>query len=386
MPPGVQAGGRACSPATRLPASPSTGSGILTEPRNLVGTDGSHWIASSNRYMSRGVSPLPSSHYKPERTDSMNLIEASPVVHLGVDVAKAELVADLNGAIRCFVNDAKGIASLLKAAARIPGAPHLVCEATAGYERPLAAAAMAANIPVSVVQPRRVREFARAHGRLAKSDPLDAAILSRFGSSVKPPPLQPKDKTRQQLDEIMRSRAELIDSMQREINRSEHHTSALVARIHKDLATRYAKHIAALDAKAAELIAADAALAEDDAALRAVSGVGVQTSRTLLAFLPELGHVGRRTIASIAGLAPYDQDSGTHKGKRFIQGGRSQVRKVLYMAAIVAARHNPVLKEFYQRLRAAGKSGKVAIIAVARRMLVHLNSIIAEKAKLPVAA
>lgn len=316
----------------------------------------------------------------------MNILpEPPPLVHLGVDVAKAELVADLQGKIHRFGNNPKSIAALVKAASRIPGIPHLVCEATAGYERPLAAAAMDKAVRVSIVQPLRVREFARAHGRLAKNDPLDAAMLSRFGASVGPRPLQPRDKVRLQLDDIMRARAELIDSMQRELNRAEHHYSSIVVRIHKQLAAGYAKHIAALEAKAAALVAGDRDLSEADSLLRAVSGVGPQTSRTLLAFLPELGHVGRRTIAALAGLAPYDRDSGKFKGKRFIQGGRGQVRKVLYMASLVAMRHNTVLKALYQRLREAGKPFKVAIIAVARHLLVHLNAIIARKLEIPLA-
>lgn len=314
----------------------------------------------------------------------MNLSEQPTAVHLGVDIAKAELVADLQGKIHRFKNDAKGIGALLKAAARIPAA-HLVCEATAGYERDLAAAAMAKSIPVSIVQPLRVREFARSHGRLAKSDPLDAALLSRFGRSVQPEPLQPKDKVRLELDDIMRTRAELLDSMQRELNRAEHHTCKLVIRIHKSLAATYAKHIAALEARAAAIIAASENLKQADALLRTVSGVGPQTSRSLLAFLPELGHVGRRTIASLVGVAPFDCDSGKFKGKRFIRGGRGQVRKALYMASLSAVRHNPILKAIYKRLRASGKRAKVAIVAVMRHLLIHLNSIMAKSLGNPLA-
>jgi transposase len=315
----------------------------------------------------------------------MNLPEQPLVVHLGVDVAKAELVADFQGKVRRFNNNPKGIAALLKAAERIPATAHLVCEATAGYERSLATAAMAKAIPVSIVQPLRVREFARSHGRLAKSDPLDAALLSRFGTSVKPLPLQPKDKVRQELDDIMRARSELIDSMQRELNRAEHHTCKLVIRIHKNIVATYARHIAALEAKAAALVAGDKALAKADALMQSVKGVGPQTSRTLLAFLPELGHVGRRTIASLVGVAPFDRDSGKIKGKRFIQGGRGQVRRMLYMAAVTAMRHNAVLKVIYKRLRVAGKKAKVAIVAVARHLLIHLNSITAKSLGNPLA-
>jgi transposase len=314
------------------------------------------------------------------------LPQSIPVVHLGVDVAKSELVVDLLGTIRAFANDTKGIAALLKAAVRTAPAVHLVCEATAGYERPLAAAAVLAGIPVSVVQPQRVRSFARSLGRLAKSDPLDAAMLSRFGTHATPVPMEPKDAIRQQLDELVRTRAELVESLQRELNRAGHHVLPAVARIHKDLAARYRKHIAALDAAAAKLIASSPELAKADELLRDVAGVGDQTSRVLLALLPELGRTGRRGIAALAGLAPYDHDSGKTKGKRFIQGGRGRVRKVLHMAALVAARCNPVLKVVYLRLRQAGKPFKVALVAVARKLLIHLNSIMEKYYRNPLAA
>lgn len=306
------------------------------------------------------------------------LPQPAPSVHLGVDVAKAELVLDCRGPIRSFANDPKGIASLLKAASKVSVSPHLVCEATAGYERPLAAAAVLAGITISVVQPQRVRAFAKALGRLAKSDPIDAAVLSRFGASASPQAVEPKDAIRQQLDELVRTRAELVDSLQRELNRAAHHALPALVRIHKDLAARYRKHIAAIEAESARLVAASAELAKADSLLRAVAGVGPQTSRVLLALLPELGRTGRRGIAALAGLAPYDHDSGKTRGKRFIQGGRSRVRKVLHMAALVASRRNSVLKPVYDRLRKAGKPFKVAIVAVARKLLIHLNSIMEE--------
>lgn len=309
-----------------------------------------------------------------------------PAVHLGVDVAKSELVVDFAGSIRSFANDTKGIAALLKVAARTTPAPHLVCEATAGYERPLAAAAVLAGIPVSVVQPQRVRSFARSLGRLAKSDPLDAGMLSRFGAHATPIALASKDAIRQQLDELVRTRAELIDSLQREVNRAEHHQLPVIARIHKDLVARYRRHIAAIDATAEKLVASSVELSKADELLREVAGVGPQTSRVLLALLPELGRTGRRGIAALAGLAPYDRDSGKTKGKRFIQGGRSRVRRVLHMAALAAARCNPVLKVVYLRLREAGKPFKVALVAVARKLLIHLNSIMEKYYSNPLAA
>jgi transposase len=303
------------------------------------------------------------------------LPENSRVVHLGVDVAKHELVLDLQGSIRRFANTPKGIAELINAiSSRTDFPPHLVCEATGGYERALTAAALQRGVPISVVQPQRVRHFAKAIGLHGKSDPLDAGLLSRYGSQVLPLPLMPKDSARQRLDALLRARTELLDSMHRELNRSENDVSPVVIRIRKDLVKRFEKHLATLDDEIAKLVAGDSALARADAMLREVKGVGPQTSRTMLAFLPELGRIGRRAIAALVGLAPYDRDSGKTKGRRFIQGGRAHVRQVLHMAAVVAARHNPVLKAFYQRLREAGKPFKVAIVAVTRKLLLHLNT------------
>lgn len=308
-------------------------------------------------------------------TNMKTLPQTASSVHLGVDVAKAELVADCHGIIHRFENNPKGIASLLKAAAQ-PGVDiHLVCEATGGYEQAFAAAAALNGIPISVIPPQRVRSFAKSSGRLAKSDPIDARLLSRYGTVHQPKPLAPRDPARRRLDALMRARAELMDSLQRELNRTEHHTDPIVLRIHKDLTARYRKHIKALDEEAARLVAADPGLNGADAVLRNVIGIGGQTSRSLLAFLPELGHIGRRAAAALAGLAPYDRDSGKKTGRRFIQGGRRQVRRSLHMAAVVAARRNPVLKAFYQRLRDAGKPFKIAIVAVTRKLLVHLNAL-----------
>jgi len=154
----------------------------------------------------------------------------------------------------------------------------------------------------------------------------------------------------------------------------------------KALIARMEKQIAMIDERCAALIEADSMLSRADALLREVACVGPQVSRTLLAFLPELGHVGRRAIAALTGLAPYDRDSGKMQGKRFIQGGRAQVRRVLYMAAVVAIRHNPILSDFYKRLRAEGKPGKVAVVAVARKLIMHLNTKMAGLLKNPVAA
>jgi len=312
------------------------------------------------------------------------ILQSNPPVHIGVDVAKAELVADLQGTIKRYPNTPAGIARLTRAAANLPGA-HLVCEATAGYEKALVAAAWKLGIPVSTVPPQRVRQLAKVLGLHAKSDPIDASLISRFGATALPKPSSPKAETRAKLDSLMRFRDELMDSLKRENCRHEHHDHALVRKLAKARIARLQKDIAELDRAAADLIASDAELARADAKLREVTGVGDQSSRVLLAFMPELGTLNRRQIASLAGLAPFDRDSGTTTGKRFIRAGRGNIRSTLHMAAISAARFNPVLRPVYLHLRKAGKPFKVAIVAITRKLLIHLNSIMTKILQIPLA-
>lgn len=316
---------------------------------------------------------------------SMNtILQSEPPVHIGVDVAKAELVCDLNGSIKRYPNTSAGISRFLRSAAAIPGA-HIVCESTGGYDKPLIQSALQSGIPASSVPPQRVREFAGSIGVKAKNDPRDAAVISHFAAQAKPVSAVLLSASRRKLDALMRFRAELIESLHRESCRHDHHDDPLVSRLAKARIARLEKDIETVNEAAAAVIAADPELARADARLREISGIGVQTTRTLLAFLPELGTTGRRRIASLAGLAPFDNDSGQTKGRRYIQGGRAAVRKTLHMAALSAARHNEVLKPVYLRLRQAGKPFKVAIVAITRKLLIHLNSIMADLIKIPLA-
>lgn len=317
----------------------------------------------------------------------MNTIPAIlPVVHIGVDVAKAELVADLAGSIKRFANHSKGISALLRAAVKCAPRVSLVCEATAGYEQLLATACFKAGVPVCIVPPQRPRHFAKALGLHAKSDPVDAALLSRFGNQTGPEPAMPRDSSRRELESLMRARGELIDALVRKNNRHEHHGHPLALKLAKARIARLEKDIATIDKAAAAVIAADPLLAKADAMLRQVTGVSHQSSRALLAFMPELGTLNRREIAALAGLAPFDRDSGNKQGKRFIQGGRKRVRSTLHMAGVSAAQFNKVLSPVYRKLRDAGKPFKVAITAITRKLLVHLNSLMAGLLKNEVAA
>jgi transposase len=316
---------------------------------------------------------------------SMNTIQQSnPPVHIGVDVAKAELVCDLKGSIKRYPNTKAGIARLLGAAASIPDA-HIVCESTGGYERLLIRSSLETGIPASSVPPQRVREFARSVGVKAKSDPIDAAIITRFAAEAKPVSAVPLSASRRRLDALMRYRTELNETLHREKCRHDHHDDPLVTRLAKARIKRLEQDIAAVEKEAAVVVAADPELSRADKKLREVAGVGDQSSRTLLAFMPELGTIGRRRIASLAGVAPFANDSGGSTGRRFIMGGRAAVRKTLHMAALSAAVHNKTLRAVYLRLRQAGKPFKVAIVAITRKLLVHLNSIMADLMKIPIA-
>jgi transposase len=306
------------------------------------------------------------------QTSMKTIHQSEPSVHIGVDVAKAELVCDLNGSIKRYPNTSAGISRFLRSAAAIPGA-HIICESTGGYEKTLVQTSLQGGIPASSVPPQRVREFANSIGAKAKNAqarPVSATLLS---------------PGRRKLDALMRFRAELMESLHRESCRHEHHDDPLVSKLARARIARFEKDIETVNEAAAAVIAADPELARADARLREISGIGVQTTRTLLAFLPELGTIGRRRIASLAGLAPFDNDSGQTKGRRYIQGGRAAVRKTLHMAALSAARYNEVLKPVYLRLRQAGKPFKVAIVAITRKLLIHLNSLMADLIKIPLA-
>ena len=320
--------------------------------------------------------------------NTTNMKHENIPVYLGVDVAKGELVLDLFNTIERFANSSPGIRKLLDAIARHPDCRriHLVCEPSGGYEQPLVRAALKAARPVSLVQPLRVRRYAQALGILAKNDPIDARLLSRFGADLKPAPLDPIDEQRCKLNGLLKRREDLIESIRREHLRADHCTDTLCMRQQRALLKVLENQLAQIQAACDQLIASSKPLLEAQSLLCKVRGVGPHTSAILLAQMPELGRASRNQISALAGLAPYDRDSGMSSKKRFIQGGRSKIRRALYMAALTAARCNPVLKPAYQRLRAAGKPVKVALVAIARKLLIHLNSLMAYHYKISLAS
>jgi transposase len=304
-----------------------------------------------------------------------------PPVYVGIDVAKATLdVAVHPTAARWTVaHTEREVAALTTRLT--PLTPALVVlEATGGLEGPLAGALAAAGLPVVVVNPRQVRDFAKATGRLAKTDALDAAVLAHFAAAVRPTPRPLPDAATQALAALVTRRRQLVEMLTAERNRLAQAPRALRAEIQAHI-TWLQRRLGRLDDDLNEAIRTSPAWRAQDDLLQSVPGVGPVLSATLLASLPELGRLDRKAIAALVGVAPLNRDSGALRGRRMVWGGRAAVRAVLYMGALVAVRHNPVLRAFYQRLRAAGKLPKVALTACMRKLLTILNAMLKQQTR-----
>jgi transposase len=297
---------------------------------------------------------------------------------VGIDVAKAELVVATRPAGERWMveNDERGVRTLVE---RLRGdaVELVVLEATGGYELLCVAALAAASLPVVVVNPRQVRDFARATGQLAKTDGIDADVLALFAERVRPAVRPLPDAEAQDLDALLARRRQLLEMLQAERNR----LGQVFGRGKRSVKKSLKAHITFLerelrmaDTDLGEMVRRSAAWRERDDLLQSVPGVGQVLSFTLLADLPELGRLSRREIAKLVGVAPLSRDSGTLRGRRFVQGGRASVRAVLYMAALVATRRNAVIRAFYVRLLAAGKPKKLALVACMRKLLTILNT------------
>lgn len=294
----------------------------------------------------------------------------NPTLYLGVDVAKSHL--DFDQRAGRVANTPAAIAAVLR---ELPAGTHLICESTGGYETALLAAALAAGIPLSVVPPQRARHHARSTGRLAKTDRIDASLLSDYGRKHQPVAHCALEPERQRLRELLRARTQLLELQQLETNWREHAPSqSVLVRQAKRRAAVVEAQLAELEREIRQVVAGSAAR-EPVERMQQVQGIGQVTAWTAWAEMPELGRLEAGQPAALAGLAPHPRDSGQHRGRRYVQQGRPQLRRVLYMAAISASRHNPVLKVFYQRLRARGKPAKLALIAVARRLIELLNAL-----------
>jgi transposase len=307
-------------------------------------------------------------------------LEVSPIF-IGIDVSKARLDVFVRplASRESVGNEAAGIKTLVERARELKPAL-IVLEATGGVERALTRALASAELPVVVVNPRQVRDFAKATGQLAKTDTIDAEVLARFAEAVRPALRPLPDEASVELRALIARRRQITEMIVAENNR--------LSAASKSVRKRIGAHIRWLNA---ELERADKDLdqsirqspiwCENEDLLRSVPGIGPVISRTLLAELPELGKLNRKQIAALVGIAPLNRDSGTLRGRRTIWGGRASVRAVLYMAALVASRRNAVLRTFYRHLRAAGKAPKVALVACMRKLLTILNAMIKHKTR-----
>ena len=298
---------------------------------------------------------------------------------VGIDVAKAELevVVRPSGARWTVTNNAAGLAQLQE---RLQAsAPSLiVLEATGGYEVAVVAALATAALPVVVLNARQVRDFARATGRLAKTDAIDAGVLAHFAEVVRPPVRPLPDTMTQSLQAWLLRRRQLVEMLLAEEQRRSRAPRPIQRQIDQHVRWLRAQ-LGAVEKDLAQTLRESPVWREKDNLLRSVPGVGPVLTTTLLGDVPELGQLNRKQIAALIGVAPLNRDSGTYRGRRAVWGGRARVRATLYMATLTAARYNPVIRAFYERLVAAGKPKKVALTACMRKLLTILNAMIARR-------
>ena len=303
-----------------------------------------------------------------------------PYEYIGIDVSKARLDTSLCGVESAFANDDEGIEALTRClTARSPKL--VVLEATGGLERSLVAALLAAQLPVAVVNPRQVRDLAKASGRLAKTDRIDAQMLARFGRAIEPAQRPLPDETAQAFADQLARRRQLVEMLAMEKTRLKQSPDREVRKDLKEHIEWLEKRLrASQDGLRRSVEASPAWQAKRDLLLE-VKGVGEITVLTLIALLPELGRIDRKQIAALVGVAPFNRDSGTMQGRRTVWGGRAAVRQALYMATLTAVQWNPVLKAFYQRLVGKGKAAKVALVACMRKLLTMLNAMLRDGKK-----
>ena len=297
-------------------------------------------------------------------------------VVVGIDVSKATLDAAVlpGGEMLQVANDPTGIEEL---AARLSSqsAALVVMEATGGYETAVATALVGCGLRVAVVNPRQIRDFAKATGRLAKNDRIDAQVIAAFGQAIEPEIVRLPDEDAKELEALLVRRRQLVAMRVQEVNRLGLAQGAMRKGIKAHIEWLQ-KQIDRLDIDLTAGLRKSPAWRAKDELLRTVKGVGPTTSNTLIIGLPELGQLDRRALAALVGLAPFNCDSGVMRGRRSIYGGRSHVRTALYMATTTAIRYNPVIRAFYERLKARGKPHKVAMVACMRKLLTILNAMV----------
>jgi transposase len=300
-------------------------------------------------------------------------------VYIGIDVSQSQLdvSSSVSDEVWCYGNDDQGHQGLI---GQLQGlcCQRIVLEASGGYETVVAGELHQAQLPVVIVNARRVRDYAKAKGILAKTDRIDARVLADFAQAIKPEVRPFPTKEAQNLSELVVRRRQLVDMIGAEQNRRIHASKPIQAQIRQHIAW-LGRQVKDVDKDLRKAIRATPLWRANDELLQSVPGVGAVTSSRMLAQLPELGHLSHKKIAALVGVAPFNDDSGKHKGKRRIWGGRAEVRCVLYMATLVATRFNPVIKTFYDRLLQAGKPKKVALTACMRKLLIILNAILRDQ-------
>jgi transposase len=301
-------------------------------------------------------------------------------VTVGIDVSKDRLDVAVRPSGEVFVveRNAPGLDALVERLRRL--APHLVAlEATGGFETVVAAALSAAGLPLVVVNPAQVRCFAKALGQRAKTDPIDAAVIAHFAEATAPEPRPLPDDATQLLADLVTRRRQIVAMLVAERQREKRATAKRLKKSITRLIKALEKELDSVNTDISEAVRGSPVWREKDDLLASVPGVGPVIARTLIAEMPELGRLDRKQIAALAGLAPWTRQSGQWRGKSFIGGGRTSVRCVLFIGAMTATRHNPLLKAFFDRLVAAGKPKMVAFIAVARKLLTILNAMIRDQ-------
>jgi transposase len=311
------------------------------------------------------------------------MIKTPAPVYVGMDVAKATLQVHLNGHQFEFKNDSKGHARLSEKLAKLTR-PHVICEATGGYERPMVEVCHKAKILVSVLNPAHTLAASQARGKRAKTDPCDAAALTDYGQRFQPEPTAAVAPAVREITQLTVWLKQLIDHRAVVKAQAEHHANSFVGQQHQELLAHYQSQIQTVEKEIKEKVQAQTNFQQRVDCLTQIQGVGFRTALLTLVFLPELGSMSRGGTAALAGLAPWTRDSGTMKGKRCIGGGRAQVRPVLYMAALSASRCNPVLTTFYKSLKKREKPSKVALTAVMRKLVIYMNGELKKLAAKPV--
>lgn len=302
--------------------------------------------------------------------------EKDSIIYLGLDVSKKTL--DCAGPIidhTVFDNNRKGHSMLIKFIFALKSHVQIVLEPSGGYERSVTKALQKAGIAVSKVHANKVRSFAKATGKSAKTDRIDAGVLAEFGKVTLAPVMVPDNEVLEELAALCDCRNALVFSQTRETNRLEQAHPRSRRRIKKMIAF-ITREIRDINLEIKNFIAAHSDLQKKARRLQSVSGVGSVSAATLLAHLPELGLLNKRKISALCGVAPFNRDSGSFQGQRFIRGGRANVRRVLFMAALSAVRYNQVLRDFYQSLISRGKPKKLALTAVMHKLIVYLNSLL----------